>query len=142
MILGLGVDLCSIPRMEKAARSSYFVKRLFHPVEIAYADGKGGGKGRASSLAAAFAAREAFAKASGVSLFTLILASRFHPSRFHLERTEGVPRLVIPPDLDAGFAAGKKRAWVSLSHEGDYVVAIVAIEAIEAIEAADNGRAR
>jgi holo-[acyl-carrier protein] synthase len=128
VILGLGVDLCSIPRMEKAARSSYFVKRLFHPAEIAYADEKG--KGRAASFAAAFAAREAFAKASGVSLFALVLASRFH-----LERMEGVPRLVVPSDLDAGFASGKKRAWVSLSHEGDYAVAVVAIEA------ADNGRA-
>jgi holo-[acyl-carrier protein] synthase len=124
MILGLGVDLCSIPRMEKATRSSHFVKRLFRPAEIAYADGKG--KGRAASFAAAFAAREAFAKASGVSLFTLTLSSRFC-----LERTGGgAPRLVVPPDLDAGFAAGEKRAWVSLSHDGDYAVAVVAIEAV------------
>jgi holo-[acyl-carrier protein] synthase len=128
MILGLGVDLCGISRMEKAARSSYFVKRLFHPAEIAYADAKG--KGRAASLAAAFAAREAFAKAGGVSLFALTLAPYLH-----LERSEGIPRLVVSPDLDADFAAGKKRTWVSLSHEGDYAVAVVVIENT------DNGRA-
>jgi holo-[acyl-carrier protein] synthase len=109
--------------MEKAARSSYFVKRLFRPAEIAYADGKG--KDRVASFAAAFAAREAFAKASGISLFTLTLSSHFC-----LERRSGVPHLVIPSDLDADFSAGKKRAWVSLSHEGDYVVAVVAIEAM------------
>jgi holo-[acyl-carrier protein] synthase len=125
MILGLGVDLCSISRMERAARSDYFVRRLFRPSEIAYAEGKGA-KGRAGAYASAFAAREAFAKAGGVSIYRLALASGIC-----LERTEEGPRLAVPPEVDAAFERGEKKAWVSLSHDGDFAVAVVVIELIK-----------
>jgi holo-[acyl-carrier protein] synthase len=109
--------------MRKAVRSAYFVRRIFRPAEIAYADGKGGDHARAASYASAFAAREAFAKASGISMYKVALSSQIC-----LERSrEGIPRLVVPPDLDAGFA-GEKKAWVSLSHDGHYAVAVVVIE--------------
>ena len=125
MILGLGVDLCDILRMQKAVRSAYFVRRIFRPSEIAYADGKGGDRARAASFASAFAAREAFSKASGISMYKVALSSRIC-----LERSrEGIPRLIVPSDLDAGFAEGKK-AWVSLSHDGNYAVAVVVIESV------------
>jgi holo-[acyl-carrier protein] synthase len=124
MIVGLGVDLCRISRMRRAVRSLHFVRRIFRPSEIAYAEGKGNEGAAAASYAAAFAAREAFAKASGVSLYALTLSSRFS-----LEREEGAPRLSVPPEVDAAFGRGKKKAWVSLSHEGDYAVAVVVIEA-------------
>jgi holo-[acyl-carrier protein] synthase len=123
MILGLGVDLCSVSRMERAVRSAHFVRRLFRPSEIAYAEGRG--KGRAASFASAFAAREAFAKASGVSLYRLALSSRIC-----LERTAEGPRLVVPPEVDAAFERGEKRVWVSLSHDGDFAVAVAVIEKI------------
>ncbi|MDR2178922.1 MAG: 4'-phosphopantetheinyl transferase superfamily protein [Synergistaceae bacterium] len=126
MIAGLGVDLCSISRMEKAVRSAYFVQRIFRPPEIAYARGKGKEnlRAQAASFASAFAAREAFAKASGVSIYKVALS-------VYLERTNGVPSLVFPSEADfaADFAEGRKRAWVSLSHDGDYAVAAVVIEA-------------
>jgi holo-[acyl-carrier protein] synthase len=109
--------------MEKAARSPYFVRRVFRPSEIAYAEGKG--RGRAGSYASAFAAREAFAKAGGVSLYKLVLSSRIC-----LERTEAGPRLLVPPEVDAAFERGEKRAWVSLSHDGDFAVAVVVIESL------------
>jgi holo-[acyl-carrier protein] synthase len=125
MILGLGVDICNITRIKKAVRSDYFVRRIFRAEEIAYADGKGNELARAASFAAAFAAREAFSKASGVSMYTVA----FSPL-FCLRRGKGAPRLVIPPDVDAGFAKGEKRAWVSLSHDGDYAVAAVVIEEV------------
>jgi holo-[acyl-carrier protein] synthase len=125
MMAGLGVDLCSIPRMEKAVRSDYFVRRIFRPPEIVYADGKGNARARAASFASAFAAREAFAKASGISIYRTALSSQIY-----LERTDGVPGLVVSPGLDADFAEGKKRLWVSLSHDGDYAVAVVVIETL------------
>ncbi|MCL2009944.1 MAG: 4'-phosphopantetheinyl transferase superfamily protein [Synergistaceae bacterium] len=124
MILGLGVDLCSIIRMKRAVRSEHFVRRIFHPEEIAYADGKGNELARAASFASAFAAREAFAKAGGVSMYKLAFSRSFC-----LERSNtGGPRLAVPRDLDADFEEGRKRAWVSLSHDGDYAVAVVVIE--------------
>jgi holo-[acyl-carrier protein] synthase len=121
MILGLGVDLCSISRMERAVRSPYFVRRLFRPSEIAYAEGKG--KGRAGAYASAFAAREAFAKAGGVSIYRVALSSHIC-----LERTKDGPRLIVPPEVDPAFERGEKRVWVSLSHDGDFSVAVVVIE--------------
>ena len=123
MIVGLGVDLCSIPRMEKAVRSAYFVERVFRPAEIAYAGAKENARARAASFASAFAAREAFAKASGISMYKIALSSQFC-----LERADGVPRLAVSPHMDADVAEGRKRAWVSLSHDGDYAIAVVAIE--------------
>ena len=123
--MGLGVDLCSIIRMRNAVRSDYFVRRIFRSEEIAYADGKGGELARAAGFASAFAAREAFSKASGISMYKVAFSQAFC-----LERTRsGGPRLAVPRDLDADFAEGRKRALVSLSHDGDYAVAVVVIEA-------------
>ena len=124
MILGLGIDLCSIIRMRNAVRSDYFVRRIFRPEEIAYADKKGNELARAASFASAFAAREAFSKASGISMYKIAFSKSFYLER---TRTEG-PGLFVPRDLDADFAEGRKRAWVSLSHDGDYAVAVVVIE--------------
>ena len=124
MIVGLGVDLCSISRMLRAVGSPHFVRRIFRPAEIVYADGKESEHARAASYAAAFAAREAFSKASGISMYTLALSSRIC-----LERVNGVPRLYVPPELDAELAEGShKQVLVSLSHDGDYAVAVVVIE--------------
>jgi holo-[acyl-carrier protein] synthase len=57
LIIGVGVDLCSVPRLTGSLeRTENLATRLFHPNEI--------GK-KAESLAARFAAKEALAKAIG-----------------------------------------------------------------------------
>ncbi len=64
MILGSGVDLCEVPRIE-AAIARYgrrFLERIFTPKEIAYADSKAN---RSERYAARFAAKEAGMKALG-----------------------------------------------------------------------------
>jgi holo-[acyl-carrier protein] synthase len=62
-ILGLGVDICEIARMEQAlARHPTMRERVFTPEEIAYCDRKGR---PAESYAGRFAAREAVIKALG-----------------------------------------------------------------------------
>ena len=123
MILGLGVDLCNILRIKDAVRSEHFVRRIFRPEEIAYADEKRNILARAASFASAFAAREAFSKASGISMYKVAFSRSFC-----LQRREEGPCLFIPRDLDADFPEGRKRAWVTLSHDGDYAVAVVVIE--------------
>ena len=62
MIKGIGIDLCDIERMKKAAARAGFVERLFSKNEIAYA---GDRADAALHYAAAFAAKEALAKAGG-----------------------------------------------------------------------------
>ena len=62
-ILGLGVDICEIARMERAlGRHPTMRARVFTPEEIAYCDGKAR---PAESYAGRFAAREAVIKALG-----------------------------------------------------------------------------
>jgi holo-[acyl-carrier protein] synthase len=62
-IVGLGVDICEIARMEQAlARHPTMRERVFTPEEIAYCDSKAR---PAESFAGRFAAREAVIKALG-----------------------------------------------------------------------------
>ena len=53
-LLGVGVDLCGIARIERAIEKEHFYERVFTPEERAYLNQKG--KGRAQSAAAMFAA--------------------------------------------------------------------------------------
>ncbi len=125
LIAGVGIDLCRISRMLQAVRSRHFVERVFRPEEIAYAEARGGERARAASYASAFAAREAFSKASSVSLTRVALGNGFC-----LVREGGIPRIELSPELEASFLPGRsKRVWVSLSHDGDYAAAVVVIEA-------------
>jgi holo-[acyl-carrier protein] synthase len=62
-IVGLGVDMCEIARMERAiSRHPTFRDRVFTPEEISYCDSKAR---PAESYAGRFAAREATIKALG-----------------------------------------------------------------------------
>ena len=62
-IVGLGVDICEIARMERAlARHPTLRERVFTPEEVAYCDSKAR---PAESYAGRFAAREAVIKALG-----------------------------------------------------------------------------
>ena len=62
-IVGLGVDICEIARVERAIeRHPTFRDRVFRPEEIAYCDSKAR---PAESYAGRFAAREATVKALG-----------------------------------------------------------------------------
>lgn len=67
MILGFGIDLCDIRRIEKvlAEHGERFVARCFTPVERAKADGRAA---RAATYAKRFAAKEACAKALGTGI--------------------------------------------------------------------------
>lgn len=65
MILGTGVDLCEVDRIQKAIESSYgkrFVERVYTPLEIAYTESKAN---KWERYAARFAAKEAGMKALG-----------------------------------------------------------------------------
>jgi len=114
--------------MRNAVRSDHFVRRIFSPEEISYANAKGNELARAASYASAFAAREAFSKASGISIYKVAFSRSFSLERTHARG----PRLIVPRDLDADLAEGRKRAWISLSHDEDYAVAVVVIEAVGA----------
>ena len=125
MILGLGIDLCQISRMEKSITFSGFIRRVFSPDEISYSENKKGK--RSESYASAFAAREAFCKASGLPLdsvaFRGVSLLRDEKGRPSLKLTEKVS-----DELMKKFQV-PVNVFVSISHEGDYAVAVVVIEA-------------
>lgn len=58
----VGIDMAEIERIRKSAENESFLNRIFSPQEREYAFKK---KNAAESLAAFFAAKEAFAKAMG-----------------------------------------------------------------------------
>ena len=121
MIIGVGIDLVSVPRMERAlARwGGSFLSRVFSEEELAQAGG------RPRSLAARFAAKEAFSKALGTGL-----GARLGLRDVWVVKDErGRPELAFSPKAARLLRErGGLRAHLSLTHEGEYAGAVVVIE--------------
>lgn len=66
MIVGVGVDVCEIARMERMLVDGKFLARFFSPEEQEYIENKG--KAAAQTMAGIFAAKEALTKALGTGL--------------------------------------------------------------------------
>ncbi|NLC31852.1 MAG: holo-ACP synthase [Clostridiales bacterium] len=63
MIIGIGLDLCEISRMEQVLKNERFLTRFFTIEEQEYILSRG--TGQAATTAACFAAKEALVKAFG-----------------------------------------------------------------------------
>ena len=121
-LLGVGVDLCGIARIERAIEKEHFYERVFTPEERAYLDQKG--KSRAQSAAAMFAAKEAVAKALGTGFSGGVMP--WNISVVHDEK--GAPGAELSgaakERLEQMGGAGVR---ISLSHEGDSAIAFAVI---------------
>ncbi|WP_314666971.1 holo-ACP synthase [uncultured Selenomonas sp.] len=122
MILGIGSDIIHIPRVARAIVNERFLQRVYTARERAYAESRG--KGRAASLAARFAGKEAVLKAFGTGL-----------RDGQLTDVEILPDVLGAPKVHLGgyFAAraaemGVINAWITLSHERDYAIAYCVLE--------------
>lgn len=122
MIIGIGTDMVTISRMEKWEERPGLLEKYFHGDELAYARNKG--HQSAASLAASFAAKEAFGKALGTGLTHIrlkdIAALREQSGRPYL-RLEGTA-------LKAFQERGGLQIHLSLTHEGQLAAAVVVIE--------------
>ncbi len=122
MIVGVGIDLCDVARVERACASPAFCRRVFTDGELEYAASRAG---RSETLAGCFAAKEAFAKATGLGLARAGLKSvevvhgRNGRPALRLRPGEG-----FPPEL----APGKARFHLSISHDGGRAAAVVVYE--------------
>lgn len=65
MIVGTGIDIIEIERIQKAIKNQHFVDRIFTKNEIEYCSSRGVNAG--ASFAARFAAKEAIMKALNVN---------------------------------------------------------------------------
>jgi holo-[acyl-carrier protein] synthase len=122
MIGGIGADLVQIDRFERWQAVSGLPERYFDPRELA--DARFGGHA-ASSMAARFAAKEAFGKALGIGLRGIVLKDIMVATR-----EKGRPELVVSGTALAALQkSGASRVLVSLSYERDMALAMVVLEA-------------
>jgi holo-[acyl-carrier protein] synthase len=120
MISGVGLDICSIERMKQACASETFRQKVFTPAELSYARN---GAAEYCHLAAAYAAKEAFAKASGLGLGKIGLQN---VGIVHDD--DGRPSLYLNFQHEALKKYQKAKFHLSVSHDGGIAAAVVVIE--------------
>jgi holo-[acyl-carrier protein] synthase len=124
MIVGTGIDIVEVPRVEQAiARfGDRFLQRIFTPDEIRYCDSK---QNRYERYAARFAAKEAGFKAIGTGWRLGVTWQEVEVRR----EPSGRPTLVFTGRA-AEFAnnLGAKHAFLSLSHTAEHAIAQVILE--------------
>lgn len=122
MILGIGVDVVHIDRMRRWEQVPGLFERFFDAVELAASRRRG--PASVMSLAARFAAKEAFGKALGTGLAGIRLTDIQV-----LNNHNGKPDIILTGTAKRAFElVGGTRVLVSLTHEHDNAIAMVVIE--------------
>jgi holo-[acyl-carrier protein] synthase len=121
LVLGVGIDIVPISRIAGmlARWGGRFVARVFTAGERAYCEGRAHA---AQHYAARFAAKEATLKALGVPP-----EAAWHDMEVLVDG--GSPTMRLRGAVErAASRLGVGRTHVSLSHAGDYAVAVVVVE--------------
>ena len=122
MITGIGIDIIEISRMERWLENSKLLERYFHGDELQFAFSRS--KNAAQSLAARFAAKEAFGKALGTGLAQIALKDIMV-----LNRENGKPYIHLKDTAQKAFEkSGAAKAHISLSHERENAIAMIVLE--------------
>jgi len=124
MIHGIGTDLLDAERIRSGLTrfGESYAERILAPAEHT---GYRASRDPARFLAKCFAAKEAFAKATGTGLRAPVTLRNIAV----LRDAQGKPFLQCAPELDAWLAArGISAHHVSLSDESDLVLAFVILE--------------
>ena len=122
MIAGIGIDVVHVHRMERWRMIPGLLERYFHPDELSAALTKGSGADL--SLAARFAAKEAFGKALGTGLVGITLKDIMVKNRHN-----GQPEIFVSGTALAALKqSGAAHIHLSLTHERDNAVAMVVLE--------------
>ena len=122
MIYGIGVDIVHVDRLQKWESVDGLITRFFHPREIEDAESRK--SSRSVSLAARFAAKEAFGKALGTGLRGIKLKDIQVVSNHN-----GKPDIIVHGTAAAAMAAtGARSIFLSMTHERDNAVAMVVLE--------------
>ncbi len=125
MILGIGVDIVNVERMRHWWDNPRLLHRFFHREEIdSVLERK---SASILSLAARFAAKEAYGKALGTGMRDLVLKD-IQVFNSH----NGKPEMRVHGSaLEALKDMGGKRIHLSMTHEQEAAVAMVVIEGDE-----------
>jgi len=121
VVEGVGIDIVEVGRIKMSIENYglLFRDKIFTADEIKYCSDK---PNPFQHYAARFAAKEAFSKATGTGW----------NSDFSWQEVEVMNETSGKPSLHLNGLAlkyfGKKKIFLSLSHSGDYVVAVVVME--------------
>lgn len=119
MIIGHGIDLQDVASIERAyEKNNRFAKRLLTTKEIAIFETLKGRKRRMEYLSGRWAAKEAFAKATGTGIGKL----SFQDIEI-LSDDKGAPQLYQT-------MLSQVKVWLSISHSAGFAQASVIIEKI------------
>ena len=122
MITGIGIDVIHVHRMDRWIKVPGLLKRYFHPEELSAALERG--NMATLSLAARFAAKEAFGKALGTGLAGIVLKDIVVKNRHN-----GQPEIEVYGTALAALDQSKTiRIHLSLTHEKDNAIAMVVLE--------------
>ena len=123
MILGVGIDVVHPQRLRRWQEIPGLLERFYHPEELAQCR-KRSGDAAVLSLAARFAAKEAFGKALGSGLAGLSLRDMAV-----MNNPLGKPEMQLTGSAKAALERlGGTRVFISLSHEKEAVLAMCVIE--------------
>ena len=123
MILGVGIDVVHPQRLRRWQQIPGLLERFYHAEELAQCR-KRAGEAAVLSLAARFAAKEAFGKALGSGLAGLALKDMAV-----MNNPLGKPELQLTGSAKAALQRlGGTRVFISLSHEKTAVLAMCVIE--------------
>jgi len=124
MMLGIGVDLIEIDRIQKLLDQygDHFLQRILVPAEITYCQLH---RRPAPHVAARFAAKEAIAKAFGTGIGERL---GWHDIEI-VRKDTGEPEVILH-DAARKLAEqrGGTRVRISLSHTADHAVAVAILE--------------
>ncbi len=122
MILGIGLDVVSVDRLRRWKHIPGLFERFFSPKELDVALPRG--EVGILSLAARFAAKEAFGKALGGGIRGFALKEIAV-----MNDKYGKPYMVLEGKAKEAFrASGASVIHISLTHEHDNALAVVVIE--------------
>jgi len=124
MITGIGIDIVQINRMERWLVNSRLLERYFHQEEIDLAQTRN--SSAALTLAARFAAKEAFGKALGTGLAEISLKDIKVSNR-----ENGKPDIILFETAQKAFEkSGANKVHISLSHERENAIAMIVLERV------------
>ena len=124
MIRGVGIDIVQTKRMDAWLNNPKLLEKYFHSEEVALAFARGENAGL--TLAARFAAKEAFGKALGTGFAEISLKDIMV-----VNNENGKPDLKLSGTaLKAFEKSGADRVHISLSHEKENAIAMIILEGV------------
>lgn len=122
MIIGIGIDITEIKKIEESIRSDAFQRKVFTPAELKTVEGF---KNKAEHLAGKFAAKEAFMKAIGAGIRQEVWFTQIEVLNDEVWK----PYVNVNGEAEARLQkTGSKQVHVSISHSGGVAVAVVILE--------------